>query len=135
MRRLDLHYIEASPGISIEAIDRLCPFLEQLTICDSLVTWNHDPYISTYQGGKKFSASPRFCERHRNKRCSINDHFRFLKMCKLYRVDYKLADDWEIFFRFGANLNSLHLESSRNMTDTSFHSVLSEQGLRSLEVF
>ena len=56
-------------------------------------------------------------------------------MCKLYRVDYKQADDWEIFFRFGANLNSLHLESSRNMTDTSFHSVLSEQGLTSLEVF
>ena len=87
-----------------------------------------------YQEGKKVSAYPRFCERHRSKRCSNNDHFRFLKTCKLYRVEYKQADDWEIFFRYGPNLKSLHLESSRNMTDTSFHSVLSEQGLSSLEV-
>ena len=135
MRRLDLHYIEANPGVSIEAIDRLCPFLEQLTICDSLVTWTHDAFNSSNQGGRKHSTFPWFCERHRNKSCSNDDHFRNLKTCKLYRVEYKQAEDWEIFFRFGPNLKSLHLESSRNMTDKSFHLLLSEQGFSSLEVF
>ena len=134
LRRVDLHYIEASPGISIEAVDRLCPFLEQLTICDSLITWTYDQYDSTVQGGRRVSMTPWYCERHRNKACSMEDHFINLKSCKLYRVDYKHSEDWEIFFRFGRNLKSLHLESSRHMTDTTFNFLLSDQGLSNLEV-
>ena len=134
MRRLDLHFIEASPGVSIEAIDRFCPLLEQLTIHDSLLTWTQDPYNENTLHGKKTSVTPWYCKRHQDRPCSTKDHFRKLKTCKLYRVDYKQTEDWEIFLRFASNLTSLHLESSRHMTDTSFHLVLSDQGLSNLEV-
>ena len=41
LRRLDLYYMESHPGVSLSDIDLACPFLEELTICDSRVTWSH----------------------------------------------------------------------------------------------
>ena len=134
LKRLDLHYLDSSPGVSIEDVDTVCPYLEYLTICDSLLTWTHEQYNIKSYHGKKPCLSPRFCQRHQNRPCHEKDHFRNLKMCKLYRVSYKQPEDWEIFFRFAPNLKSLHLESSRNMTDSSFQSILSDQDLTKLEV-
>ena len=135
LKRLDLHYVDASPGVSIEDIDFLCPDLEQLTICDSLLTWTHDPVIIISPHGKKSSSTPTwFCRKHKTKSCLETEHFRNLKICKLYRVNYQQPDDWTIFFRFATNLKSLHLESSRNMTDSSFQAILMHQDLSNLEV-
>ena len=134
LKRLDLHYADAAPGISIEDIDFLCPDLEQLTICDSLLAWTHDPVNILSAHGKKSLSTPWFCRKHKNRPCLETDHFRTLKMCKLYRVNYQHPEDWTIFLRFATNLQSLHLESSRNMTDSSFQSILMEKDVSNLEV-
>ena len=138
LTRLDLHYLDSSPGISIEDIDFTCPLLEQLTICDSLLTWTHNPYVSVATPGTKKSThnhEPWFCKKHNNISCKEIDHFRNLKRCKLFRVDYREPEDWEIFLRFAPILESIHLESSRYMTDGSFQSILSAKTLDKLEVW
>ena len=137
LTRLDLHYLESSPGISIEDIDYTCPLLEQLTVCDSILTWAHNPYVNVVTPETKKAAhnnEPWFCKKHKNISCKEMDHFRNLKRCKLFRVDYKESRDWEIFLRFAPMLESIHLESSRHMTDASFQSVLSGKNLHKLEV-
>ena len=134
LKRLDLHYLDAFPGISIEEIDFLCPDLEQLTICDSLLTWSHDPVKRIATQGKNSLSRPCFCRQHKNRPCLETDHFRKMKICKLYRVNYEQPEDWTIFLRFATNLKSLHLESSRNMTDSSFQSILMDHDLTNLEV-
>ena len=137
LRRIDLHYLESSAGVAIYDIDYLCPFLEQLTICDSLVTWTHEgseiscPYN---QYNKRSNTNKLFCRKHVNVPCSKYEHFQRLKVCKLYRVEYKQPEDWEIFLRLAVNLKSLHLESSRHMTDSSFQAILLANDLNQLEV-
>ena len=137
LRRIDLHYLDSSPGISLYEIDSLCPFLEQLTICDSLVTWTHggSKNAGTYnQYNKRSKTSQLFCPKHVNVPCSKYEHFQRLEVCKLYRVEYKQPEDWEVCLRLANNLRSLHLESSRNMTDLVFQSILLENDLPILEV-
>ena len=72
LTRLDLHYLDSSPGISIEDIDYTCPLLEQLTICDSLITWTQDLYVHVASQGTKKSTHHTwqwFCKKHKNISC------------------------------------------------------------------
>ena len=134
LKRLDLHFLDSSPGISIEDIDSLCPHLEHLTICDSLLTWTEDGSTPNFPFNKKLPSTQHFCRKHTHVPCSKRDHFQNLKVCKLYRVEYRQSEDWEIFLRFSSNLTSLHITSSRYMTDSSFQSILLDNNLTNLEV-
>ena len=139
IQRLDLHYLESSPGVALSDIDYLCPLLEKLTICDSLVTWfnsdNDFSFLSkAHQYNRKSGLSHLHCQKHINQFCSRYEHFHNLKECKLYRVEYKEAADWEVILRLPINLRSLHLESSRSMNDSTMQGILSENSLSELEV-
>ena len=131
LRRLDLHYLAASPGVSISDLDVSCPSLEELTICDSLVGWS-----TTFISERKFESGGElaFCTRHQTRPCNRQSHFKRLKSCSLYRVHYQSQVEWERVVRLAPNLQFLHLESSRGMTDTAIQSLLLDGYLQHLEV-
>lgn len=68
LRRLDLHYNYRSPGVDLIQIGLFCPFLNDLSVADSLVTTS-----SRKNGGL----------------------FKHLNVLKLLRVSYSHLDDWE----------------------------------------
>ena len=111
LRRLDLHYNNRYPGISLLSIGRYCPFLSELALCDSLIS-SDDP--DEHSAFKKL--------------------FHHLSSLKMYRVSYSQPDDWEWVVRIAKNLRVLHMESSRSMSDSTFQSILSDNPLCHLEV-
>jgi len=112
LRRLDLHYNNRYPGISLLSIGRYCPFLSELALCDSLIS-SDDP--DEHSAFKKL--------------------FHRLSSLKMYRVSYSQPDDWEWVVRIAKNVRVLHMESSRSMSDSTFQSILSDNPLCHLEEF
>ncbi len=111
LRRLDIHYMSSEPGLDLRAVSRLCPFLVDLTVCDSLVDWTED-YGLTASAGSLL----------------------FLETCRLLRVTYKSPDVWEMVPRLAARLRLLHLEAASSMTDGALMAIMAEGGLACLEV-
>ena len=49
LRRLDLHYNNRYPGISLLSIGRYCPFLSELALCDSLISSDDPDELSAFK--------------------------------------------------------------------------------------
>ncbi len=78
LRRLDLHYNYAAPGINLIEIGDCCPLLCELSVSDSMVTTT------------SASASAE----------SSKLIFKRLTSIKLLRVSYSHPDDWEKILRY-----------------------------------
>lgn len=138
LRRLDLHYTNVNPGINLIDIGIACPFLTDLAVCDSLVTWSSDGVVTNNNNNNKvkrkhkrkqqqFSSEP-------NDRCG-KTIFTRLESLKLLRVTYRNVDDWEHMPRLANNIRILHMESSRGMTDAAMQSILIDNQFSQLEEF
>ncbi|TRY67939.1 hypothetical protein TCAL_05349 [Tigriopus californicus] len=100
--RLDLHFMTLTPlGVNLAALSENCPNLEDLSICDSLVSW--EPSRMNH---------------------SVESHsahvFGNLVQCKLLRVTYADLFTWEIIPRHSTQIRTLNLESCSSMEDNEF---------------
>eukprot|EP00094_Tigriopus_californicus_P005552 TCALIF_05349-PA protein Name:"Protein of unknown function" AED:0.27 eAED:0.27 QI:0/0/0/0.4/1/1/5/0/469 len=113
--RLDLHFMTLTPlGVNLAALSENCPNLEDLSICDSLVSW--EPSRMNH---------------------SVESHsahvFGNLVQCKLLRVTYADLFTWEIIPRHSTQIRTLNLESCSSMEDNVIDLILSDGKLQYIE--
>eukprot|EP00095_Tigriopus_kingsejongensis_P011154 maker-scaffold259_size234575-snap-gene-0.10 protein:Tk11154 transcript:maker-scaffold259_size234575-snap-gene-0.10-mRNA-1 annotation:"PREDICTED: uncharacterized protein LOC662936" len=113
LSRLDLHYMTIPPhGVNMAILADNCPNLEDLAICDSLVSWEEPRHWKT--------TVPIFLH---------------LINCKLLRVSYADPFVWEVVPRHATRIRTLNLESCSAMEDNVTDSMLSDGKFQHLEEF
>lgn len=117
LMRLDLHFMTLTPlGVNLATVSENCPNLEDLSICDSLVSW--EPSLANTLAETK---APNI--------------FGNLVQCKLLRVTYADLLTWEIIPRHSTQIRNLNLESCSSMEDNVIDSILSDGKLQYIEEF
>ncbi len=143
------------PGVDLQEVDKLCPSLRDLTVCDSLVNWGWSAWFGLPKGKEKGKKEEKE-EGHSFQVPAAGGKkvFRYLTYCRytqcdrvffmvhpvlrnwenspmsprLLRVTYAGPLDWQSVPSLALSIRALHLEAADGMTDGAMENIVTGLG-------